>query len=180
MNKNEWRNCNWHTASSTPGHHHKLHTTPHPQHSDHHHHTPSPPPPPPPASVRLTCLRGCRVLPHWATLGPRIKFGFRLPSSSSSSWAGLYCHTWSKPTSFCTYSLFVCLLVGCLTSQQQASVSQGRICSDNFTCCHTEIEVADPTFYLTQSQYTDTRPTSPSADPITPGAWQGSHWSANF
>ena len=63
----------------------------------------------------------------------------------------------------------VCLLVGCLTSQQQASVSQGRICSDNFTCCHTEIEVADPTFYLTQSQYTDTGPTSPSADPITPG-----------
>ena len=73
-----------------------------------------------------------------------------------------------------------CLLVGCLTSQQQASVSQGRICSDNFTCCHTEIEVADPTFYLTQSQYTDTGPTSPSADPITPGAWQGSHWNANF
>ena len=74
----------------------------------------------------------------------------------------------------------VCLLVGCLTSQQQASVSQGRICEDNFTCCHTEIEVADPTVYLTQSQYTDTGPTSPSADPITPGAWQGSHWSANF
>ena len=74
----------------------------------------------------------------------------------------------------------VCLLVACLTSQQQASVSQGRTCSDNFTCCHTEIEVADQTFYLTQSQYTDTGPTSPSADPITPGAWQGSHWSANF
>ena len=74
----------------------------------------------------------------------------------------------------------VCLLVGCLTSQQHASVSQGRICSDNFTCCHNEIEVADQTFYLTQSQYTDTGPTSPSADPITPGAWQGSHWSANF
>ena len=73
-----------------------------------------------------------------------------------------------------------CLLVGCLTSQQHASVSQGRICSDNLTCCHTEIEVADPTFYLTQSQYTDTGPTSPSADPITPCACQGSHWSANF
>ena len=72
------------------------------------------------------------------------------------------------------------LLVGCLTSQQQASVSQGRICSDNLTCCHTEIEAADPTFHLTQSQYTDTGMTSPSADPITPGAWQGSHWSANF
>ena len=53
------------------------------------------------------------------------------------------------------------LFVGCLTSQQQASVSQGRICSDKFTCCHTEIEVADQTFYLTQSQYTDTGPTSP-------------------
>ena len=67
-------------------------------------------------------------------------------------------------------SLFVCLLVGCLTSQQQAGVSQGRICSDNFTCCHTEIDVADQTFYLTQSPYTDTGPTSPSADPITLGA----------
>ena len=74
----------------------------------------------------------------------------------------------------------ICLLVGCLTSQQRASVSQGRICSDNFMCCHTEIEVADQTFHLTQSQYTDTRPTSPSTDPITPGAWQGIHWSANF
>ena len=74
----------------------------------------------------------------------------------------------------------LCLLVGCLTSQQHASVSQGRICTDNFTCCHTEIEVADPTLYLTQSQYTDTGTTSPSADPITSDAWQGSHWSANF
>ena len=72
------------------------------------------------------------------------------------------------------------LFVGCLTSQQHASVSQAWICPDNFTCCHTEIEVAVQTFYVTQSQYTDTRPTSPSADPITPGAWQGSHWSANF
>ena len=52
--------------------------------------------------------------------------------------------------------------------------------SDNFTCCHTEREVADQTFHLTQSQHTDTKPTSPSAGPITPGAWQGSHWSANF
>ena len=29
----------------------------------------------------------------------------------------------------------VCWLVGWLTSQQHASVSQGRICTDNFTCC---------------------------------------------
>ena len=72
------------------------------------------------------------------------------------------------------------VFVGCLTSQQHASVSQGQICTDNFTCYHTEIEVADQTFYLTQSQYTDTGLTSPSTDPITLGAWQGSHWSANF
>ena len=51
----------------------------------------------------------------------------------------------------------VCLLVGCLTSQQQASVSQGRICTDNFTCCHTEIDVADQTF------------SSPSHSILTPG-----------
>ena len=50
----------------------------------------------------------------------------------------------------------------------------------NFMCCHTEIDVADQTFHLTQSQYTDTGPTSPSTDPIMPGASQGSHWSANF
>ena len=72
------------------------------------------------------------------------------------------------------------LLVGCLRSQQHACVSQGRICSDSFTCCHTEIEVVDQTFHLTQAQYTDTGPTSPSTEPIAPGAWQGSHWSAIF
>ena len=71
----------------------------------------------------------------------------------------------SKGSLFC--------FVGCLTSQQQASVSQGLICKDNFTCCHAEIEAADQTFYLTQSQYTDTGPTSPSTDPIIPVASKG-------
>ena len=70
--------------------------------------------------------------------------------------------------------------VVCLTSKQHPSVSQGWICSDTFMCCHTEIEVAEQTFYLTQSQYTDTEPTSANAYPITPGTWQGRHWSANF
>ena len=42
------------------------------------------------------------------------------------------------------------------------------------------LEVADQTFYLTQSQYTDAGPTSPSADAITPSTFQGSHWSASF
>ena len=36
-------------------------------------------------------------------------------------------------------------------------------------CCHTEIELADQTIYLAQSEYTDTWPTSPSADTIAPG-----------
>ena len=79
-----------------------------------------------------------------------------------------------------SYSSNSMLFVGCLKSQQHVSVSQGRICSDNFTCCHTEIEVADQTPHLTQSQYTDTGSTSPSTDPIRPGAWQSSHWNANF
>ena len=64
-------------------------------------------------------------------------------------------------------------LVGCLTSQQHATLAQGRICSGNFACCHTEIQVAEQSFHLTQPKYTDTGPTSPSADPIAPGAWQG-------
>ena len=56
----------------------------------------------------------------------------------------------------------------------------GRIYPDTRTCCHTETEVKDSTFYLTQSQYTDTGPTSLSADPITPGACQGSLSYANL
>ena len=41
-------------------------------------------------------------------------------------------------------------------------------------CCHIETEVADQTFHLVQSQYTDTGPTDPE-----PGVWQGSDWSGN-
>ena len=48
-----------------------------------------------------------------------------------------------------------CLSVGCLTFQQHDSVSHGWICLDTFLCCHTATEVADQTFYLTQSQCTD-------------------------
>ena len=97
--------------------------------------------------------------------------------------AAIYIFYKRQPTLIYTSTEEQLLFVGCLTSYQHASVSQGRICSDNFTCCHTEIEVADQTFHLTQSQYTDTGTTSPSTDPITPGAWQGttgvpilSHW----
>ena len=113
--------------------------------------------------IRLTFHVSRTLVYHLRSLAQLIK---------TSTTKGVFFWHWFKR--------FVCWLVGCLTSQQHASVSQGRICSDNFTCCHTEIEVADQTFHLTQSQYTDTGPTSPSAQPITPGAWQGSHWSANF
>ena len=37
----------------------------------------------------------------------------------------------------------------------------------NSTCCHTEIEVADQTFYLAKSQYTDTGPYSEKPLPPT-------------
>ena len=77
------------------------------------------------------------------------------------------------------YLLFV-VVVRCFMYQQRASVSQGQTCSDNCTCCHTEIEAADPAFSLTQSQHADSGPTSPSADPTTPGARQRSRWSTNF
>ena len=72
------------------------------------------------------------------------------------------------------------LFVGCLSSQQYSSVSQRRICSDSCTCCHTETEAADQTFYLTQAQYADTRLTSPGANHITPDTRRGSHWGVNF
>ena len=61
------------------------------------------------------------------------------------------------------------------TSQQHARLSQGRICTDKCRRYHTEIDATDQTCYLTQSQYTETGPASPSANP---SAWQGSHWSA--
>ena len=53
---------------------------------------------------------------------------------------------------------------------QQQSASTGRICFDNCSCCHTEAQVADHTCYLSLSH---------RANPVTPGAQQGSHWSTN-
>ena len=65
---------------------------------------------------------------------------------------------------------FACFLVGSSTSQQHAHKGKRRIRPGNFTSCHTETEVADETCNLTQLQYTDTGPTSLSADPLTPAA----------
>ena len=35
-------------------------------------------------------------------------------------------------------------LVGCCTSIHPTSTFQGRICSDNCTCCHTEMQAGGP------------------------------------
>ena len=46
----------------------------------------------------------------------------------------------------------VFVIVGCFMSRQSASVSKGRIFSDNCKCCHTELEAVDRTCCITQSQ----------------------------
>ena len=56
--------------------------------------------------------------------------------------------------------------LACLMSKQHARVSQGQICSNSCTCCHTEKEVADPSCYLTQSQ--------------TGYVWQRSKWLPDY
>ena len=140
---------------------------------------PSPPLPNPSPLIHLPPFRWPPLRPVWLYTPPALGYLLFFLCVRSSEISAQWLAT--TMAGGATIGTSVCLLsVGCLTSQQHASVSQGRICLDNFTCCHTEIEVADQTFYLTQSQYTDTRPTSPSADPITPGTWQGSHWSASI
>ena len=134
------------------------------------------------AVLGINCYKMFLILPRTTVLRRSKCYTWKTDVQQRAHWLVVYYSSWRSYRKY--LCVLVCLSVGCLTSQQQASVSQGRICSENFTCCHTEIEVADQTFYLTQSQYTDTGPTSPSADPITPGAWQGkplecqflSHW----
>ena len=131
-------------------------------------------------------LRQLCVLPHWDTSCTR-GVGWLVGCLTSQQHASVSqgqicsdnCSSYHTEMQVAREEL-VGWLVGCLTSQQHASVSQGRICSGNCTSYHTEIQVAHQTFYLTQSQYTDTGSTSPSTDHITPGAWQGSLLSANF
>ena len=116
----------------------------------------------------------------WHTCLLRLYLFYTLIRTSCAEWSQNLCSLQGeKIPSAGRLRGFACF-VGCLTYQQHTTVSHGRICSENCTCCYTEIEIADQTFHLTQSHYTDTVPTSPSTDPRTPGAWQGSYWSANF
>ena len=55
------------------------------------------------------------------------------------------------------------------------SASPGRICPENLTCFHNEIEVADNICHLIQSLYDDAGPSRYKADLVTPGTWQGGH-----
>ena len=143
---------------------------------------PPPPPPPPPICLNWHQTPMSTLSEYGLQKAPKEKYKditCNNNNNSNNNVADLSLSLSLYLSISLSLSLSLCLLVGCLTSQQHASVSLGRICTDNFTCCHTETEAADQTFHLTQSQYTDTGPTSPSTDPITPGAWQGCHWSAN-
>ena len=134
------------------------------------------------SKIRKTCAKNVR-LDRYETVSIPGAGGRRLALLHPALWSrtgGHYVGSVPGNSSLLLVLGVVGWLIGCLTSQQHASVCPGRTPSDNFTCCHTEIEVADQTFHLTQSQYTDTGPTSPSADPTMPGDWQGSHWSANL
>ena len=57
---------------------------------------------------------------------------------------------------------------------------QQWICLDNFTSYHTDTEATDQAYNPTQSQYTDTQPTSANTDHKTQDVLQGSPWRFNF
>ena len=72
--------------------------------------------------------------------------------------------------------LVVCWLFASRHSKQHDSVSRGRICSNKCTRCHTETEVADQTFCLTQSQYTSSSSSSSSSSSAFPSFISGVHY----
>ena len=65
-----------------------------------------------------------------------------------------------------------------LTPSNRQSLFNRQICLDNHRQ-HTELHTAAQICCLTQSLYTDTRPTSPSIDSKEQGISQGSHQNAN-
>ena len=92
----------------------------------------------------------------------------------------------SKQSTVCCAHLAVYTCTACvvwcgigheeLMFQSMHCVSKRQSCRDNFTCCHTETQIAKPRCYLTHSQNTDALSASPSTDPEIPHIWQGSHW----
>ena len=70
--------------------------------------------------------------------------------------------------------------VSLLLNSQTARCISKRICHGDFVCCQTETEAADQTCHLAQSRYTNTGPTSPNIDLITPGVRQGGDENTKF
>ena len=142
------------------------------------HHPPLPPLPPPPPLSLQTPSQGC-LCTHVGLVEDRplpiLEGGLSAPFCT---W-GHHCYdalvclcSQSSPSVSALLWEIVCWLLACLTSQQH--VPQARICSDNCTCSDTEIEVADHTFYLTQSQLlTEGRPV-----PVLTLQWQAPAWAA--
>ena len=77
-------------------------------------------------------------------------------------------NVWS--ISYCTHLIHPIAIVFCLLAAQRPSNMLVYLRDGSartiVRAAHTEIELADQTFRLTQSQNTDTWPTSPSTDPI--------------
>ena len=79
----------------------------------------------------------------------------------------------------CFAGWLLCWLLALRASHMLVYLSDGSA-QTSLRAATLRYKIADQTFDLTQSQNADTGPTSPSADPITPGAWQGSSWRAIF
>ena len=58
------------------------------------------------------------------------------------------------------------LLLGSLCAVSRKRVPHRRVSAHCFTCCHTEVEVADGKHHLTQSQCVDSWPACPNTGPI--------------
>ena len=102
-------------------------------------------------------------------------------SHSQALWTKIHAGRTVSVLSTCGFSsLLRCTPPGWVTPQHHACLSPVRICSDNCTCecCRTKSEAgdADQIFCLTQSWCTETRPTSPSTNPMMLGDWHGNHW----
>ena len=81
----------------------------------------------------------------------------------------------------CWWFFFVCFFLSLPNfpiNSIMEILSQRQLCLDKWMQCHTVNVIHTSDIYLILSQYTATRPNSPSTDPI--GAWHCRHKSTNF
>ena len=95
--------------------------------------------------------------------------------SARTGWPGVYTATrWDSKV-----DSHFCFRTGLLSVSAACQVQFRSSCA--LTVSHTgTVRKKVQTRYLVQSEYTNTRPTSPSSDPIMPGLLQGSHKSVHF